>query len=149
MSDSKTLDAATQRAMDMGLDYAGAVTPDEAFKVMQENPDAKVVDVRTTAEWAYVGCVPDAVRIEWQIFPDMQVNERFLEELEKQVSKDIPVMFLCRSGVRSHHAASVASKAGWTQAYNVLEGFEGDLDDKSQRGAVNGWKFRGLPWKQG
>ena len=148
MTPEAVLEAARKRGAQLGLPYAGAVTPDEAFAFLNANPDAKLVDVRTRAEWTYVGRLPDAAEIEWQTFPDMTVNPRFLDELARAVPRESPLFFICRSGARSHHAAIAAQAAGWGAAFNVLEGFEGDLDDAQKRNRVNGWRFRGLPWAQ-
>jgi rhodanese-related sulfurtransferase len=107
------------------------------------------VDVRTRAELQYVGAVPGSEAIEWNTYPEGTRNPNFLKQLEDAVGKESPVMFLCRSGVRSHYAAIVATDAGWTAAYNVLEGFEGDKDAEGHRNSVGGWKFARLPWVQG
>lgn len=146
-SESDILQRAAKRGAEMGLEYAGALTPDEAHRLAQE-AGGRIVDVRTVPELQYVGQVDGAVLVQWQVYPDMEVNEKFLEELERQVPKDSVTMFLCRSGVRSHHSATLATQAGWSRSYNILEGFEGDLDENAHRSATNGWKRRGLPWKQ-
>lgn len=135
--------------------YAGDVTPQEAYAVLAAEDDAVLVDVRTTAEWAYVG-VPDltgvgkdVVRVEWVRFPDGAPNERFLEEVrEAGVEPGTPVYFLCRSGVRSVGAARAATAAGLGPAFNVLDGFEGPHDEHGHRDRA-GWKHEGLPWRQG
>jgi len=138
------------RAESMNLPYAGALLPLEAHALMQQLPGAKLVDVRTQAEWDYVGHVPESVLIEWNTYPSGQRNQRFLEQLQARVTKnETPVMFLCRSGARSHHAASTATQGGYPNSYNVLEGFEGDKDPHGHRGTVGGWRFAGLPWVQG
>jgi rhodanese-related sulfurtransferase len=137
---------ARERGQKLRLPYAGAVLPAEAHALMQAG--AKLVDVRTEAELHYVGAVPGSETIEWSSFPEGQRNPDFLEQLAKATRKDQPVMFLCRSGVRSHHAAVAATEAGWTEAYNVLEGFEGDKDANDHRGTVGGWRKAGLPWVQ-
>ena len=149
MTISKILEAAQARAKDRRLPYVGALTPTEAYALLQQAPGAKLVDVRTRAEWDYVGRVPGAVQIEWQSYPTGQLNPDFLTELRAQVDPEAPVMFLCRSGVRSNAAAAVASDAGYTQAFNVLEGFEGDKDQNGHRNSVGGWRVAGLPWIQG
>jgi rhodanese-related sulfurtransferase len=138
--------AARERARTLGLDYAGALLPAEAHKLMQAG--AKLVDVRTKPELQYVGKVPGAVAIEWQTYPGSRPNPEFIGELAAAVPKDQPVMFLCRSGARSHAAADAAAKAGWKEAYNVLEGFEGDKDAAEHRNTVGGWRKAGLPWVQ-
>jgi rhodanese-related sulfurtransferase len=141
---------AKQRAEAMNLPYAGALLPLEACALMQTVPGAKLVDVRTQAEWDYVGHVPESVLIEWNTYPSGQRNPRFVEQLQARVAKtEAPVMFLCRSGARSHNAAAEATQAGYPNSYNVLEGFEGEKDPHGHRGALGGWRFAGLPWVQG
>ncbi len=135
--------------------YAGDVTPQETYAALQSDPAALLVDVRTIAEWNYVG-LPDltglgkrVVTIEWQRYPDGQVNAAFVGQLaEAGVEAETPLYFLCRSGVRSKAAAAAATEAGLGPAYNVLEGFEGPHDDAGHR-TVSGWKVAGLPWRQG
>lgn len=139
----------------MNLSYAGDVTPQEAYAVLGQDGDAVLVDVRTRAEWSYVG-LPDlsalgrtVLCVEWQRFPDGAVNERFVDELRSADLPDgAPLYFLCRSGVRSVAAARAATAAGLGPAYNVLHGFEGPHDEEGHR-AVAGWKNEGLPWRQG
>ena len=142
------LQKAQQRALDMGLPYKGALLPSEAFRVLQENTQAQLVDVRTHAELDWVGRVPSARSIELLSYPGMQPNPGFLEELIKQIDKKHPVLFICRSGARSGQAAAIASGADFAESYNILEGFEGDKDDHGHRGKANGWKAAGLPWEQ-
>jgi rhodanese-related sulfurtransferase len=138
---------ARERGEKMRLPYAGALLPAEAYALMQSG--AKLVDVRTEAELAYVGAVPGSEAIEWNTYPEGTRNPDFLKQLEGAAKKDEPVMFLCRSGVRSHHAAVAATQAGWREAYNILEGFEGDKDGEGHRGNLGGWRKAGLPWIQG
>ena len=147
MSDADTIKkAAAMRGKAKGLTYAGEVTPVEAHALMKTG--AKLVDVRTKPELQYVGKVPGSLAVEWQTWPGGKPNPEFLGELAASVSKDAPVMFLCRSGVRSHAAAEAASREGWREVYNVLEGFEGDKDAEGHRGTVGGWRKAGLPWTQ-
>ena len=137
------------------MSYAGNVDPSEAYAALQADADAVLVDVRTSAEWSYVG-LPDlsqigkrVIPLEWQRFPDGALNERFVEQLhEAGVGEGAPIYFLCRSGVRSAAAAEVATAAGLGPAYNVSNGFEGPLDREGHR-TVAGWKVAGLPWRQG
>jgi rhodanese-related sulfurtransferase len=139
----------------MPMPYAGDVEPAAAYALLADREDAVLVDVRTTAEWRYVGG-PDlravgrpVVQIEWSRFPDGARNGAFVDELTAAgVAKDAPVLFLCRSGVRSVAAAEAATAAGWTGAYNILQGFEGNPDDAGHRGTSGGWKVAGLPWRQ-
>jgi rhodanese-related sulfurtransferase len=131
----------------MGLPYAGALTPHEAWQ-LQAAGAARLVDVRTFAEWEFVGRVPDSMLIEWRRLGEHKPNAAFLQHLRGNVDPGDAVLFLCRSGVRSHHAAETAAQAGFERAYNVLEGFEGDLDGERHRGTTGGWRFHGLPWIQ-
>jgi rhodanese-related sulfurtransferase len=137
---------AKARIEKMKLPYAGALLPAEAYGLMQSG--AKLVDVRTEAELQYVGSVPGSDAIEWNTYPDGERNPDFLKQLTDAVKKEEPVMFLCRSGARSHQAAIAATQAGWKEAYNILEGFEGDKDAEGHRNTVGGWRKAGLPWIQ-
>lgn len=144
------LKRARGRCASLKLPYAGALFPAEAHTLMRQIPEAKLVDVRTHAEWEYVGHAPDSVLIEWNTYPGNQRNSQFIDQLHAQVAMtEAPVMFLCRSGVRSHHAAVAATGAGYPNCYNVLEGFEGDKDANGHRNNVGGWRKAGLPWLQG
>jgi rhodanese-related sulfurtransferase len=141
---------AADRARQMNLPYAGALTPTEAYALAQQVPGAKIVDVRTKAEWDWVGRVPGSVLVEWNIYPGGTRNPHFAEQLQWQVAmSDAPVMFLCRSGGRSHGAAAAAAALGYPKTFNILEGFEGEKDAAGHRGTVGGWKLAGLPWEQG
>ena len=138
--------AAAERAKKLGLSYAGALLPAEAHRLMQAG--AKLVDVRTKPELQYVGNIPGALAIEWQTYPGSRPNPEFIGELAAVTKKDEPLMFICRSGARSHSAAEAAMRAGWRETYNVLEGFEGDKDGGGHRNTVGGWRKAGLPWVQ-
>ena len=144
---TELLNNARARARELGLPYAGALTPKEASEVWKLAPAAKLVDVRTRAEWDWVGRIPGAEQIEWMSYPSNQPNTSFLAQLKHQVDPEALVMFICRSGVRSHNAACLANEAGYTECYNVLEGFEGDKDAKGHRGTISGWRHAGLPWQ--
>ncbi|MSQ50151.1 MAG: rhodanese-like domain-containing protein [Betaproteobacteria bacterium] len=137
---------ARERGQKLKLSYTGALLPAEAHALMQQG--AKLVDVRTDAELHYVGSIPGSETIEWNTYPEGQRNPAFLEQLAASVRKDEPVMFICRSGMRSHGAAEAAMRAGWQETYNVLEGFEGDQDAEHHRNTVGGWRHAGLPWVQ-
>jgi rhodanese-related sulfurtransferase len=141
------LERAAARARAAGHPYHGDITPEEAWALHRDGA-ARLVDVRTQAEWTYVGRVDGVPLVEWRAFGAQQPNPHFVEQLAAQVPREVPVMFLCRSGVRSKSAAKVATEAGWQSAMNVLEGFEGDLDDAQQRGTLGGWRKAGLPWIQ-
>lgn len=143
---TQILQNAQQRAAQNQLPYSGALTPQEAYEVLQKTPHAKLVDVRTTAELELVGKIPGATHIEWAFYPGMVANPDFAAHLEMQVDKEALVIFMCRTGGRSHNAAATAAKLGFTEAYNMLEGFEGEANEKKQRTLINGWKHAGLPW---
>ena len=144
------LTRAAQRAAEKKLPYAGALLPKEAFELLKRAPGAILVDVRTQAELYWVGRIPGAVAIEWNSYPGGARNPDFLAQLEAAVPKtDAPVMFVCRSGARSHSAATLARGAGYRNCFNVLEGFEGDRDQQGHRNSVGGWRAAGLPWEQG
>ncbi|PRC42482.1 sulfurtransferase [Mycobacterium sp. ITM-2017-0098] len=136
------------------MSYAGDITPQEAWKLLSENPDAVLVDCRTDAEWRFVGVADlsslqrDVVYIEWNR-TDGTRNTDFVEDLKSAgvTPGERPVVFLCRSGNRSIGAAEAATEAGIAPSYNVLDGFEGNLDDQKHRGGT-GWKAVGLPWAQ-
>jgi rhodanese-related sulfurtransferase len=142
------LAAARKRARDNGLPYEGALLPAEAARLMRDHANAVLIDVRSRAEWDFVGRVPGAVEIEWKSYPGMTPNARFVDELTAKVPKDAVAMFLCRSGGRSHETAATAARAGYAAAFNVLEGFEGDRDASGHRNSVGGWRAAGLPWVQ-
>lgn len=148
MTISEILKAANERSRQMGLPYEGALLPREAYEIWQQAPGAKLVDVRTRAEWDYVGRIPAAVEIELLTYPGNRPNPAFLAELTQQVDKGALMMFICRSGGRSHNAAMLAMQAGYTECYNVLEGFEGDKDAAGHRNTKGGWRAAGLPWGQ-
>lgn len=137
------------------LGYAGDVKPSRAYAGLVADADAVLVDVRTIAEWTYVG-LPDlsqigkrVIPLEWQRFPDGALNGSFVEQLrEAGVGEGVPIYFLCRSGTRSAAAATAATAAGLGPAYNVFGGFEGPLGPDGHR-TVTGWKAADLPWMQG
>ena len=139
--------AAAERARQMKLPYAGALTPAEAHALVQAG--AKRVDVRTRPELLYVGRVPGSLAVEWQTYPGNQQNPEFLQQLAQVVKPEDTLLFMCRSGARSHGAAAAATQAGWGDSYNVLEGFEGDKDAEQHRNTLGGWRKAGLPWLQG
>lgn len=144
---SEILAHAQQRAKELGLNYEGALTPQEAWQVLELAPSAKLVDVRSRPELDLVGRIPQAAHIEWSFYPDWSPNPDFTAQLKMQIDPESLVMFICRSGARSNKAANAAHEAGYTEVYNILEGFEGDPDHKKeQRGGINGWRAADLPW---
>jgi rhodanese-related sulfurtransferase len=141
---------AGKRAAENNLTYAGAFSPVEAFELLQLDPRARLGDVRTRAELDWVGrpAIDGAqyAHIEWIRYPGSVPNAEFIEQLRQVATPDTPVVFLCRSAARSKLAAVAAQKAGYAQAYDLLEGFEGDKDGQGHRKTVSGWCFRKLPW---
>ncbi len=138
----------------MNQAYAGDISPKQAWELLSTDAQAALVDVRTPAEWAYVG-IPDLspigrkpVLVPWVDFPAMQPNERFVDEVGRALSPGAPVVLICRSGARSRAAAIALTAAGFGPCYNVATGFEGDPDPLRHRGTVSGWKVDGLPWVQ-
>ena len=144
---SQILAVAAARGKELGLPYAGAVMPTEAWELV-EALQAILLDVRTIAERQFVGAPPESISIEWRMWPGMEINPDFAREAVAQIPTDRPVVLLCRSGVRSHAAAECLAGLGYT-AFNILEGFEGDRDAAGQRGQLGGWRRHGLPWSQG
>ena len=145
---TEILNTAQQRAKEMSLPYEGALLPSEAYQILQSAPGAKLVDVRTRAELDWVGRIPNAVTVEWVSYPGMKPNPNFIAQLEQEVDKESLIMFICRSGARSHGAAIAATQAGYQDSYNVLEGFEGDKNTEAHRNTLNGWRAAQLPWEQ-
>ena len=138
------------------LGYAGELTPKEAWALLEAEPEAVLVDIRTQAEWSWVG-VPDASSLgrepkyaSWVTFPGLRPNPDFLIEMTGIIGHDHdrPVLLICRSGVRSALAAAALTRAGYRRCYNVAQGFEGDKNEHGHRGTIGGWKVAGLPWRQ-
>ena len=140
-------------------DYAGDLDAREAWELLKQEPLAQLVDVRTVPEWNFVG-VPDLSSlgrrphgIQWQSYPGMQINQEFTAEAadalgEAGAGTNTPIVFLCRSGARSRAAAIAMTRAGFRKSFNIIGGFEGEMDASGHRGAINGWKAAGLPWRQ-
>lgn len=131
--------------------YKGDILPAEAHERLVANPKAVLIDVRTQPEWAFVGvpAVDRLLRVSWQVYPGMDVNADFAEQVAKAgVPKDAEILCICRSGARSAAAASALTAAGFTDCWNVAQGFEGDRDGDGHRGSIGGWKAAGLPWMQ-
>jgi rhodanese-related sulfurtransferase len=131
------------------------VAPAQTWEALQADEDAQLVDVRTDAEWTYVG-LPDlkaagkhTLLIPWQVYPTMQLNGSFEENLRAAgLTTEHKIYFICRSGVRSMAAAEAARSAGFPHVFNVADGFEGPPDVEGHRGTTAGWKADGLPWRQ-
>ena len=141
--------------MSDNMGYAGDVDPSQTWEGLKEDSRAALVDVRTQAEWQFVG-VPDlgelgrqVALVCWQVYPDMALNADFVAQVKASgVSEDQTVYLICRSGQRSRSAAMALTAAGFRRCHNVAEGFEGPIDAEGHRGTVSGWKHRGLPWLQ-
>lgn len=144
---SALLERARQRAQIFGVPFSGLIYPSEAWILLRERR-ALLIDVRTAEERRFVGRVPQTPHIPWKSGPEMAQNPKFVQDVEAVAHKDDVILLLCRSGVRSALAAEALSQAGFTNAFNVLEGFEGELDSHQQRGTYNGWRYAGLPWIQ-
>ena len=139
--------------------FAGDLSVEDAYAMLAKDESATLVDVRTQPEWQFVG-VPDLAALgkttifrQWQVYPAMEVAADFVpglvDELERRgADKSSPIIFICRSGARSRNAAIALTRAGWANCYNVVDGFEGPLDEERRRGAAGGWRARGLPWTQ-
>jgi len=144
----RILAAARTRALDQP--YAGAVTPQEAFALLQGDPKVKLIDVRTNAERDWIGrvTIPPSqhAAVEWTTWPGGAQNPAFADQLNQVAERDEVLLFLCRSGVRSRHAARVATEQGFAESFDILEGFEGDKDAEGHRKTVGGWCKAGLPW---
>jgi rhodanese-related sulfurtransferase len=139
---------AKARGSEMCLEYAGAVLPHEAAALFEQGA-AVLIDVRTQPEWEYVGHVQGSVLIEWRRHGEALPVADFVAKVAAANESSQPILLLCRSAVRSHHAAKALAQAGYREVYNVLEGFEGDKDLRGRRGALGGWRAAGLDWVQG
>lgn len=136
--------------------YSGDLSPRDSWEKLKSTPEARLVDVRTQAEWQFVG-LPDLSSLEtqpilvsWQVFPTMAKNEAFAQQLAAQgITAETPLLFLCRSGVRSKAAAELMTSLGYQECWNISDGFEGPLDEARHRGGKAGWKADNLPWLQG
>ena len=136
--------------------YAGDLNPQDAWDLLQQEPNACLIDVRTAPEWQYVGLptLDDLQKktlcVSWLDYPANEVNPGFVEQVKQGgVRPDQTVLLICRSGARSRSAAIALTEAGFGRCINVAEGFEGDKDADGHRGTVGGWKQAGLPWSQG
>ncbi|MGL1834661.1 rhodanese-like domain-containing protein [Rhodocyclaceae bacterium SMB388] len=126
------------------------LTPKEAHAFLQSNPEALLIDVRSEIEFLFVGHPVGAIHVSWNDGPDWDVNPHFVGEVRKMAGHggERPLVLICRSGNRSESAGEALLDAGFKNVFNVLHGFEGELDDKHHRNSVSGWRFDGLPWEQ-
>ncbi len=131
------------------------IDPLAAKALLDCEADARLIDVRSAVEFEYVGHPVGAIHVPWKDYPDWRENPDFVADVSAALggsvndNYDRPVLLICRSGARSYSAAERLGASGYTQLYNVEEGFEGDKDADQHRGTINGWRFRGLPWEQG
>ena len=150
MNPHNILATAKQRGIEQSLAYSGAVTPQEAFALLQANVNVKLIDVRTNAERDWVGKVDindiQHAAVQWNIYPGGIPNPDFLAQLKQVAGKDNILLFLCRSGVRSRHAAKLATENGYLHCFNILEGFEGNKNADGHRKTMGGWCHDELPW---
>ena len=124
------------------------LSPRQAYEFLQAKPEAVFIDVRSEMEHLFVGHPDGSMLIPWIDGPDWDVNPDFVSHVKKAASMNRPVVLICRSGRRSVDAGIALEKSGLTEVYNVLNGFEGDLDDHHHRNSCNGWRSEGLPWSQ-
>ena len=146
-STSEILERARADARARALAFAGEIAPADAWALAAAG-DGVIVDVRSAEELKFVGRIPGAQHVPWATGLSLERNPSFVEQLRERVGPQRVVMFMCRSARRSASAAAAATAAGWGDAYNILEGFEGDIDARRQRGKLNGWRLQGLPWEQ-
>ncbi len=146
---TELLDTAHSRSRAHSWSFAGAMLPHEAHELRQLAPGTRLIDVRSRAELELSGVIPDALHVEWQSWPGWVLNPHFMAQLTQAADPESLLIFICRNGARSHCAADACTEAGRGNCYNVLEGFEGDLNKATgHRNEINGWKYRGLPWTQ-
>ena len=122
--------------------------PNEAFKFLQDHPQAVFIDCRSEMEYLFVGHPVGSLHVPWNDGPDWEINPHFVGQVRKIASMNRPVLLICRSGQRSISAGQALEQAGFSDVYNVLDGFEGPLDDRHHRGTLSGWRMEGLPWEQ-
>jgi len=139
------------------LQEVKTILPQEAWAIMQKEPRAVMIDVRSDMEFLFVGHPVGAIHIPWIDYPDWRLNPDFVTEVRKLVlggvchekpNSGVPILLICRSGKRSLEAGNLLVKEGFCDVYNVAEGFEGELDEQHHRSARGGWRFHGLPWEQ-
>jgi rhodanese-related sulfurtransferase len=138
----------------MAGDRIKQIDPQQAYDLLQEDARAVVLDVRSTVEFTHVGHPTGAVHVVWKEGPGWETNPNFVDEVRTRLDgraeppEQTPILAICRSGQRSNAAAEALAAAGFTELYNIVEGFEGDRDREGHRSTINGWRYRGLPWEQ-
>jgi rhodanese-related sulfurtransferase len=124
------------------------LTPKEAYEFLHKNPNAVFIDCRSEMEFLFVGHPKGAIMVPWNDGPDWDINPHFVAHVKKAAAVDRPIVLVCRSGNRTLDAGKALEDAGFTKVYNVLHGFEGDLNEQRRRNSINGWRHDGLPWEQ-
>lgn len=144
------LERARERARENSRSFEGEITPSEAYALLEALPNVQLVDVRTQAERDFVGYPTLGTHVEWETYPGMTYNPDFPAQLRAEVGgdEDQVLVFMCRSGGRSGKAAEAMTRQGYPHCFNLLQGFEGDKDERKHRGTQGGWKAAGLPWEQ-
>ena len=132
----------------MGDSAMQHLEPKAAYAFLKKNSNAIFIDCRSEMEYLFVGHPPGAIHVAWNDGPNWEINPNFVPHVKKAASVDRPILIICRSGNRSIDAGNALEDAGFTQVYNVLHGFEGELDDNHRRKTTTGWRFEGLPWEQ-
>lgn len=147
---NKLLETARARKNETKMPYAGALTPHESYTLLHTDPNVKLVDVRTDAERDWIGRVDipqnQHLAVQWNLYPEGKPNPDFLQQLSEITDKANVLLFMCRSGVRSRHSATLAAEHGYINCFDVLEGFEGEKDADGHRKNINGWCKAKLPW---
>lgn len=126
----------------------GHLSSPETWDFLQEHPDAKFIDIRSSMEFLFIGHPIGCIHIGWMEEPDWDINPNFVEEIKAVQTDNCPIVMICRSGNRSEKAGDQLLEAGLVNIYHVSDGFEGDRDDENHRGTLNGWRFSGLSWEQ-
>ena len=125
-----------------------SLNPNEAFQFLRKDPNAVLIDVRSTIEFLFVGHPVGAIHVPWNDGPEWEINPDFVAHVKTIANELRPILLICRSGVRSLEAGKALKDSGYKEVYNVLHGFEGDLDESHKRSSQNGWRYEGLPWEQ-
>ena len=132
----------------MNTKTLGHLSSTEAWDFLQQNPDAKLIDIRSSMEFLFIGHPTDSIHIGWMEEPDWDINPNFVEDIKAIQTDNCPIVMICRSGNRSEQAGDQLLEAGLSNIYHITDGFEGDRDEDNHRGTINGWRFNGLPWEQ-
>jgi len=132
----------------MNIKTLGHLSSPKAWTFLKEHPEAKLIDIRSSMEFLFIGHPKDCIHIGWMEEPDWDINPNFVEDIKAIQPDNIPIVMICRSGNRSEQAGEQLLDAGLVNIYHISDGFEGDRDEENHRGTLNGWRFHGLPWEQ-